>query len=856
MRPIHVGVCLCLALVLCAAALSDAVQAHPEPAAGLQSQVYLPAVGKNGWPPPIPMPSEVLTPTQTATPTHTQTPTLASTPTAAATATPTPIPIALAPLSGLYGVIDHFDWGYTSQEQIEEACGLMCAAGIQWVRMDFLWGWLEPTNDQYQFQLYDRIVATLTRYGLRLLPILRSVPLWASSAPEELKQQYGGGWPVDSYPPADLNDWAEFVGKVVERYDGDGYLDAPGSPRIDYWQCWLSPNLSDNFQPQPNAPLYVQLLRRAHEAANTSDPNSQIVLGGLGGNGVFMGWEPPVSRYFLQAVYESGGKDFMDVVAIEPSVHPSSGILAAQSAVDDAKQVMYANGDADKPLWISAIGWSTAPNAWGNPTVTEEEVAGWLTTLYTHLRGVKKLFWSDFRDQGTDPENAVHHYGLVSYDLSPKPAYYAYQRFVAQHPFRITISPNMWEGFEYVCGHPPFTVDFSADLLGAQGALLYSWDLDGDGSPDSAAADPDSFVLPGSGVYTATLTVSDAAGKTASADRRIVVIGSPEWPSWKYGVTAHLNFDRLYTNTTQIQQAVDLIADAGIQVIRMDFHWGGIQPIRNYIDWRLYDDLVARLAQRDLEFLPLVNGCPQWAASLPEDPAWWDTPPRDPEEFGEFVFELVRRYREYVHAWEIRNEPNYDYYFRGYDPVVYAALLRQAYLATKYADPDAVVVFAGLALSPSPPWIGMSPESFLEQAYAAGARPYFDALALHPYTYPKDWIGPEVRLRGYLQVMRDVMTACGDAAKPIWITEIGWSNVYNPEGDCCTEEQVAAWLPNALAVLGSERDVGAVVWYNFRDKDPDPNDWERHYGLVRWDFSPKPAYYAYQQFIQEHPTPQ
>lgn len=613
--------------------------------------------------------------------------------------------------------------------------------------------------------------------------------------------------------------------------------------------------MTGSFQPQPDGGLYVQLLRAARTAAVIADPQAKIVLGCLSGNGVFMGWEQPSERYFLQAVYDNGGKDLFDVVMIQPLVHPQSGIAAVQSAVDDTRKVTIQNGDGAKPIWAE-LGWSTAPNAWGNPTVSEEDIARWLTDVQGHLRGVDKVFWMDFRDRGTTPDAVDHHFGLVGYDLTPKLAYYAYQQFIRQHPFRISISPNIWEGFEYVCGHPPMTVTFSADIEGVEGELSYSWDLDGDGAPDSAVSDPDAVVFSNSGVYTATVSVIDATGKTASTARRIVAIGDPKWPSWRYGVVAHLNFDSLYTNTTQMQQAIDMIADAGIQVIRMDFPWGGIQPTRNYFDWRLYDDLVARLAQRSLEFLPIVNGCPQWAASLPpDDPSWWASPPRDPREFGQFVFELVSRYQGHIHAWEIRNEPNYDFYFPGYDPVVYTAMLRQAYLAAKYADPGAIVVFAGLALSPSPPWIGISPESFLVQAYAAGARPYFDALGFHPYVYPKDWIGPEARLRGYLQVMRDVMTAHGDATKPIWITETGWSSVYNPQEGCCTEEQVGAWLQTAFAVLASERDIGAVIWYNFRDKAPHPDEWERHLGLVRWDFSPKPAYYAYQQFIQGHPTP-
>ncbi len=374
--------------------------------------IYLPHVAKNWRTPPTAVPTS----TRTLTPTSTHTPT----PTDTSTPTPTNTP-TLAPLSGPYGVAAHLDWTdfYTSQDQIEQACRLISQSGIQWVRMDFAW---------------NRILDALARHGLCLLPILKSVPMWASSAPEEIKQQYGWRWPVDVYPPSDLDDWTDFVATVVERYDGDGYRDAPGASRIDYWEIWNEPNLYYFFQPEPNAAIYVELLRVAYEAATGADPSAQIVLGGLGGNGVFMGWERPAERYFLQAVYDNGGETFFDVAAIHPYVHPLTAIAAAQNATNATRQVMDTNGDSGKPMWLTEIGWSTAPNAWNQPTVSEEDMAQWLRTVYSQLQGTDKVFWYNFRDKGTEPDQVEHHFGLVRWDFAPKPAYYAYQDIVSEHP--------------------------------------------------------------------------------------------------------------------------------------------------------------------------------------------------------------------------------------------------------------------------------------------------------------------------------------------------------------------------------------------------------------------------------------
>lgn len=46
------------------------------------------------------------------------------------------------------------------------------------------------------------------------------------------------------------NPWARFVWEIVERYDGDGQADAPGSPRVEYFSIWNEPD----WLPWPTRP--------------------------------------------------------------------------------------------------------------------------------------------------------------------------------------------------------------------------------------------------------------------------------------------------------------------------------------------------------------------------------------------------------------------------------------------------------------------------------------------------------------------------------------------------------------------------------------------------------------------------
>ncbi|MDB6078621.1 MAG: Glutamate synthase large chain, partial [Akkermansiaceae bacterium] len=44
---------------------------------------------------------------------------------------------------------------------------MMKAAGFKWVRMDFFWGAMEKERGVYDFAAYDRLVAALTKQGIR-----------------------------------------------------------------------------------------------------------------------------------------------------------------------------------------------------------------------------------------------------------------------------------------------------------------------------------------------------------------------------------------------------------------------------------------------------------------------------------------------------------------------------------------------------------------------------------------------------------------------------------------------------------------------------------------------------------------
>jgi hypothetical protein len=317
-----------------------------------------------------------------------------------------------------FGVVDHLTWAFLySPEEIDRALEMMVTAGIGWVRLNWSWKDFQPAAGSFQFEQFDLVASRAAEYGIHLLPILTAVPAWASTAPAELIAERGNLAPVDRYRPRNLEDWLLYVQTVVERYDGDGIEDAPGSPRISHWEVWNEPNLALFWPPQPDAGEYTALLRTTYEEVVSADPFATVVLGGLSG----------ADDSYLQAVYDAGGAPYFDVLSIHLYTHPALGTIEGiQTALESMRNVLNANGDTGVPIWLTEIGWSDAPNAWGQPTASQTEIAAFLSRVYSTPLPADIIFWYNFRNIFDSSADVEHNFGMIYNNFSPKPAYTAY----------------------------------------------------------------------------------------------------------------------------------------------------------------------------------------------------------------------------------------------------------------------------------------------------------------------------------------------------------------------------------------------------------------------------------------------
>jgi len=413
-------------------------------------------------------------------------------------------------------------------------------------------------------------------------------------------------------------------------------------------------------------------------------------------------------------------------------------------------------------------------------------------------------------------------------------------------PLSVTISPSTEDGFEYVCGHPPFTVDFGAQVSGGSGELEYAWDFDVDGNMDARVQDPESFTYQTPGVYSARLTVSDAAGQTSAAERRIVIIGEPSYPDWRYGVHLDYQGGNIADDPASIavvSRYVELFSGIGIQGVRLDFAWGSLEPSDDSFNFRIHDQAVNVIREHGMDVVGIIAWTPAWASSSSREP--WKQMPRDVDDYSDYVYHLTSHFRGRVNSWLIWNEPNVSIYFDSIDPAEYVELLKAGYIAAKYGNPESTVIVAGLANDESeyqPQFRWYPPEQFLQAVYDLGGGDYFDAVGRHPYAHPL--YGGYDEMVSKVSAIKDVMARNGDQNKPLYLDEVGYGLIWD-----VSEELQAQWL---YEVFRAARQTGVPLLIVFDCQDwPNGTDFERTIGLLRLDGSPRPVFDAYADIIRQ-----
>lgn len=226
--------------------------------------------------------------------------------------------------------------------------------------------------------------------------------------------------------------------------------------------------------------------------------------------------------------------------------------------------------------------------------------------------------------------------------------------------------------------------------------------------------------------------------------------------------------------------------------------WAELEPKKGEWYFQTLDGLVALAEQHHVEVLLCLGQSPMWASSDPAAPPadrqGQIAPPKDLEDWRNYVRTVVRRYRGRIHAYEIWNEPNLDLFYSG-DVHTMVELTREAAEIIRANDPEALVV--------SPPATEMEGVQWLRQFFAEGGAQYVDVVGYHFYVSPNE---PE-QIPVLTQKVQAAMAAY-HVQLPLWNTETGWSKPKYFANDY----EASAYVARSL-LLSWTAGIARFYWY-------------------------------------------
>ena len=280
----------------------------------------------------------------------------------------------------------------------------------------------------------------------------------------------------------------------------------------------------------------------------------------------------------------------------------------------------------------------------------------------------------------------------------------------------------------------------------------------------------------------------------------------------------------LYWREEVADRDLKLVKEAGFRWVKQEIPWREVEGhAKGAWHWDIPDRMMDQIDAYGLKVVVRLGSQPAWA-SRTELPAI--SPPDNLQDFYDYVYAVASRYRGRIEAYQIWNEPNLarEWGNRPPNPAEYTELLKIGYQAVKAADPQAIVISAGLAPTTRHDGEAIPDIYFVQGMYEAGAAAYFDALGVHAagYKSPPEADPAEVaadpsltngdtapmelrRVYSFRHVedIRAIMVHNGDAAKKVVVLEVGWTVDPRPKSPyhwhAVTVEQQDKYLQRAYA---------------------------------------------------------
>ncbi|MDP2914152.1 MAG: cellulase family glycosylhydrolase [Candidatus Aminicenantes bacterium] len=272
-------------------------------------------------------------------------------------------------------------------------------AGFGFVRMDLFWPMVEKSASQYDFSEYDLLMRALEERGMGALFILDyGNPLYYD----------GPGGFNDKWGPqtaATRAAYARFALAAAKHYSG----------RKVMLEVWNEPNVPHFWLPAPHPANYGLLANEAYKAVKEEIADVPIIVGAASG----------CDAAFLGQVFDVPGLANVDAVSIHPyRDRAPETFVQERILVQDV--LRRKTGRSDVPLYSGEWGYPSTMFGGRNEAAWKKQAAYAIRLILINiLSRVPKTVWYDLKDDGSNPSELEHNFGLLTENSAAKPAFNA-----------------------------------------------------------------------------------------------------------------------------------------------------------------------------------------------------------------------------------------------------------------------------------------------------------------------------------------------------------------------------------------------------------------------------------------------
>lgn len=311
--------------------------------------------------------------------------------------------------------------------------------------------------------------------------------------------------------------------------------------------------------------------------------------------------------------------------------------------------------------------------------------------------------------------------------------------------------------------------------------------------------------------------------------------------AFEIGINTHL---RWYPE--EQDHYLNLISNYGFNSFRDDYLWGLVEQQKGTyqpVDKLIRVDKSLLVANKNYGMNPIAVLA--YGNDL-YDKSGYASNDESIAAYANYAYWTAKRFKGKVKYYEIWNEWSVGTGTHNKSPApppaqVYYKLIKQASIAIKRADPEAIV----LAGSFDP--LGNDGLKWSDDLIKLGMLNYIDGISIHPYSFKssdKSLTTPEGNIEKIDGYQAELKRLVGKEV-PIYITEIGVPTNVGKFG--YSEDYVAQYVVKYTLLAKARGYIKGVWWYDLSDDGDNNQNIEHRFGLLRKNGSKKPGMESYEK---------